>query len=184
MRAGLRDGRRLCPLGGLSLLLRGFVDNGRAGTGYFQPLSRGASHFPDDKADALRSGLHIDVGAPGWRRVWVARDADGRIAGHVDLRAHAERHTAHRCLLGMGVDRAHRKAGLGGRLLAHAQRWAGESAALAWIDEADSLAGEVSWIAPIARALLKAREGDEVALVTPGGVERIEVLQVRYPQPD
>ncbi|HWP19368.1 MAG TPA: transcription elongation factor GreB [Burkholderiaceae bacterium] len=51
------------------------------------------------------------------------------------------------------------------------------------IDEADSLKGEVSWISPIARALLKAREGDEVQLVTPGGVEKIEVLEVRYPQP-
>lgn len=51
------------------------------------------------------------------------------------------------------------------------------------IDEADSLHGEVSWIAPIARALLKAREGDEVQLVTPGGVEKIEVLEVRYPKP-
>ena len=51
------------------------------------------------------------------------------------------------------------------------------------IDEADSLNGEVSWISPIARALLKAREGDEVALVTPGGVEKIEVLAVRYPAP-
>ena len=51
------------------------------------------------------------------------------------------------------------------------------------IDEADSLQGEVSWISPIARALLKAREGDEVQLVTPGGTERIEVLEVRYPAP-
>ena len=51
------------------------------------------------------------------------------------------------------------------------------------IDEADSLSGEVSWIAPIARALLKAREGDEVSLVTPGGVEKIEVVEVRYPAP-
>ena len=51
------------------------------------------------------------------------------------------------------------------------------------IDEADSLAGEVSWISPIARALLKAREGDEVRLVTPAGVETIEVLEVRYPAP-
>jgi len=52
------------------------------------------------------------------------------------------------------------------------------------IDEADSLAGEVSWIAPIARALLKAREGDEVTLTTPGGVEKIEVIEVRYPAPN
>lgn len=51
------------------------------------------------------------------------------------------------------------------------------------IDEADSLAGEVSWISPIARALLKAREGDEVSLAAPGGTERIEILAVRYPAP-
>jgi transcription elongation factor GreB len=51
------------------------------------------------------------------------------------------------------------------------------------IDEADNLAGDVSWISPIARALLKAREGDEVRLVTPAGVDVIEVLAVRYPAP-
>ena len=51
------------------------------------------------------------------------------------------------------------------------------------IDGADSSRGEVSWIAPIARALLKARVGDEVALVTPLGVEKIEVVQVDYPKP-
>ena len=49
------------------------------------------------------------------------------------------------------------------------------------IDEADSLNGEVSWISPIARALLKAHEGDEVSLITPGGVEKIEVVAVTYP---
>jgi transcription elongation factor GreB len=51
------------------------------------------------------------------------------------------------------------------------------------IDEADNLHGEVSWISPIARALLKAREGDEVRLQTPGGVETLEVLAVSYPAP-
>ena len=51
------------------------------------------------------------------------------------------------------------------------------------IDEADNLAGEVSWISPIARALLKAREGDEVKLQTPGGLEVLEVLAVNYPEP-
>ena len=51
------------------------------------------------------------------------------------------------------------------------------------IDESDSLAGEVSWISPIARALLKAREGDEVTLMTPGGLEKIEVMAVHYPAP-
>jgi len=51
------------------------------------------------------------------------------------------------------------------------------------VDEADSLAGEVSWVAPVARALLKARVGDEVRLPTPAGVETIEVLRVAYPAP-
>jgi transcription elongation factor GreB len=51
------------------------------------------------------------------------------------------------------------------------------------IDESDSSKGEVSWIAPIARALLKARVGDEVTLVTPAGAEKIEVLEVEYPAP-
>ena len=49
------------------------------------------------------------------------------------------------------------------------------------IDEADSLKGQVSWIAPISRALLKARVGDEVRLVTPQGVQEIEILKVQYP---
>ena len=50
------------------------------------------------------------------------------------------------------------------------------------IDEADSLKGEVAWISPIARALIKAREGDVVKLVTPVGVREVEVLRVLYPQ--
>ncbi|TFZ01186.1 transcription elongation factor GreB [Ramlibacter rhizophilus] len=51
------------------------------------------------------------------------------------------------------------------------------------IDEADSSRGQVSWIAPIARALLKSREGDVVRLQTPAGVQEIEVLAVTYPAP-
>jgi transcription elongation factor GreB len=51
------------------------------------------------------------------------------------------------------------------------------------VDESDSLKGEVSWVAPIARALIKAREGDEVQLMTPGGLQRLEVIEVRYPAP-
>ena len=51
------------------------------------------------------------------------------------------------------------------------------------IDEVDNLAGEISWVSPMARALLKAHVGDEVQLMTPGGMERIEVLAVSYPAP-
>lgn len=52
------------------------------------------------------------------------------------------------------------------------------------IDEVDNLKGEVSWVSPIARALIKAREGDEVQLMTPGGIERLEIIKVVYPKPE
>ena len=51
------------------------------------------------------------------------------------------------------------------------------------VDESESGAGEVSWIAPVARALLKARVGEEVSLVTPGGLQKLEVIEVSYPAP-
>ena len=51
------------------------------------------------------------------------------------------------------------------------------------IDEADSSQGQVSWISPVARALLKARVGDEVMLPTPAGTRVLEILSVSYPQP-
>ena len=51
------------------------------------------------------------------------------------------------------------------------------------VDEADSAQGQISWISPVARALLKARVGDVVRLVVPGGVQELEVLAVQYPAP-
>jgi transcription elongation factor GreB len=48
------------------------------------------------------------------------------------------------------------------------------------IDEADLDRGQISWISPVARALLKAREGDVVELRTPAGVEPIEIVEIRY----
>ncbi|CAB3704001.1 MAG: transcription elongation factor GreB [Achromobacter sp.] len=50
------------------------------------------------------------------------------------------------------------------------------------VDEAEPLAGKISWISPVARALIKAREGDTVVLRTPGGIEELDILEVRYPQ--
>jgi transcription elongation factor GreB len=49
------------------------------------------------------------------------------------------------------------------------------------VDEVDPARGHVSWVSPIARALLKAREGDSVTLRTPAGEEQLEILEVSYP---
>ena len=48
------------------------------------------------------------------------------------------------------------------------------------IDEASTARGEVSWVSPIARALMKAEEGDVVELRTPNGARRIEVVGIAY----
>jgi len=50
------------------------------------------------------------------------------------------------------------------------------------MDEADPLNGKISWISPVARALIKAREGDTVTLQTPAGPDELDVLEVRYPE--
>ncbi|WP_041682538.1 transcription elongation factor GreB [Pusillimonas sp. T7-7] len=49
------------------------------------------------------------------------------------------------------------------------------------VDEAEPLQGRISWISPVARALLKAREGDTVTLRTPAGVDELDILEVSYP---
>ena len=48
------------------------------------------------------------------------------------------------------------------------------------VDETELEAGLVSWVSPIARALLKAQEGDVVTLRTPHGEEGIEVVEITY----
>jgi transcription elongation factor GreB len=48
------------------------------------------------------------------------------------------------------------------------------------VDEVDPARGHVSWISPIAKALMKSREGDVVRLRTPVRVEVLEVLSIRY----
>ena len=49
------------------------------------------------------------------------------------------------------------------------------------VDEVDPAHGRISWVSPMARALLKARAGDVVRLRTPAGEENIEILEVSYP---
>jgi len=52
--------------------------------------------------------------------------------------------------------------------------------AIVGTDEVDPARRRVSWVSPIARAMLKAREGDVVALTTPAGDERLEIVEIRY----
>lgn len=51
------------------------------------------------------------------------------------------------------------------------------------IDELDPLNGKISWVAPVARALTKARAGDTVTFQAPHGMEELDILEVSYPAP-
>lgn len=109
-------------------------ENGQSPQGWFIPISRSESLQPYAKEESFRAGLHVPIGSEGWRRAWVARTPERQIAGHVDLRAHPVPSTTHRCLLGMGVHRDHRRRGLGAALLAFAEDWAAGCSSLEWID--------------------------------------------------
>ncbi len=52
--------------------------------------------------------------------------------------------------------------------------------AIVGIDEAEPARGRISWISPLARTLIKAREGDTVRCPIPGGVRELEILSVEY----
>ena len=48
------------------------------------------------------------------------------------------------------------------------------------VDEVDPAHGRISWMSPVAKALIKAREGDTVVVRAPGGNEQLEILEVTY----
>jgi transcription elongation factor GreB len=52
------------------------------------------------------------------------------------------------------------------------------------IDETNPSQGKISWISPIAKALLKAREGDRVSFISPSGRREIDILEVSYVNPN
>ena len=108
-------------------------DNGNGDTALFMPIARSMSRFPREKEANMRNGIGIPVGQTGWRRPWIAWTDDGHIAGHIDLRARAEKVSAHRALLGMGVHRDHRRQGLGMALVEVVLAWA-RTASIGWID--------------------------------------------------
>ena len=60
------------------------------------------------------------------------------------------------------------------------QRGEEKTVAIVGVDEIDTSRGYISWISPMARALTKARQGDTVTLHAPGGVEELDILEVKY----
>ena len=108
------------------------AENGRDGL-LFQPMAPTPDGVPQAMRERFAVGMATPVGQPGWRHAWIALDAAGSIAGHVDLRGRPEPGCAHRALLGMGVRHDLRRVGLGTRLVQEALGWA-RIVGFAWVD--------------------------------------------------
>ncbi len=76
--------------------------------------------------------------------------------------------------------RRHEQVFFGATVTVADESGAERTVSIVGVDELDPARGRVSWISPIARALLKAVVGDVVTLRTPNGPEQIEVLEIRY----
>ncbi|WP_077315961.1 transcription elongation factor GreB [Basilea psittacipulmonis] len=50
------------------------------------------------------------------------------------------------------------------------------------VDEADPLAGKISWVSPVAKALLRKKVGDTAFLQTPSGPKELEIIDITYPE--
>ena len=48
------------------------------------------------------------------------------------------------------------------------------------VDETDTFSGRISWVSPLAKALLKAREGDTVRFASPGGMRELDIVSIQY----
>ena len=99
---------------------------------HFMPFARDDPDGPRGVGD----NLGMSLSTPGWKRCWVARERarPAEIIGHVDLKGHPLRAAAHRCELGIGIERRGRGMGLGRRLMAVAMDWARQQPELDYID--------------------------------------------------
>lgn len=112
------------------------VENGLDGV-YFSPYSAHETRPPraPDEVQGYAERFERPATEPGWLRVWLAFDlATGLAVGHADLAGPRLAAELHRAVLGMGIERAHHRRGLGRALLATAIAWAREEPSLAWID--------------------------------------------------
>ena len=51
-------------------------------------------------------------------------------------------------------------------------------------DELEPSLGYISWVSPLARAMLGKKIGDVIKVVTPAGDEQYEVIEIQYEQPE
>lgn len=115
----------------LRLLL---LDNATDDSPLFMPIAKRHCQVSEQLRAKFQDGFESDLGMPGWRKLWLAKDAYGNICGHIDLRHHSTEYSYHRVVLGMGVDQTIRKQGLGVQLLETIIKFCHETDGVDWLD--------------------------------------------------
>ncbi|PTP40182.1 GNAT family N-acetyltransferase [Vibrio splendidus] len=100
----------------------------------FQPISKDNCVVSEQFKDKFRNGFEASLGEHGWRKLWIIKDSNERVFGHIDLRRYSEEYKFHRVLLGMGVDSSLRKQGLGVELIKCVTEFCNESPSVDWLD--------------------------------------------------
>lgn len=118
----------------LEYLVVHLSENGKGGNLLFQPLSQEQSKSIHDWKDKFEAGLTKRFGEMGSRKLWIATNEDNAIVGHIDIRFYNELNTAHRVLLGMGVDSKFRKMRIGQSLLEFVIRYCKKQPEINWLD--------------------------------------------------
>ena len=108
-------------------------ENGREGP-LFMPLSPSQLQDGSILRSKFEGNLGKDVGEKGWRKLWLARSPEGKIAGHIDIRGRQELNAGHRVLLGMGVDKAHRRMNIGQNMLSFVIEYCQQHPDISWLD--------------------------------------------------
>ncbi|AGH80889.1 hypothetical protein PCNPT3_04735 [Psychromonas sp. CNPT3] len=107
------------------------LDNAADDTPIFQPISKQHSQVSERLRGKFRDGFKYKVGKTGWRKLWLLKDAQGHILGHIDLR---HSNNSHHVLLGIGVDSSVRKQGFGVKLIELIITFCKETNSIDWLD--------------------------------------------------
>lgn len=110
------------------------LDNASGDSPLFQPIAKKHCQVSKQLEDKFRTGFESKLGKHGWRKLWLAKDDDGRILGHIDLRHDNGEYSFHRVTLGMGVDSSVRKQGLGIKLVESVIQFCHGITSIEWLD--------------------------------------------------
>jgi len=109
-------------------------DNASDDSPLFLPIAKQHCQVSDQLRASFQNGFSFELGQSGWRKLWLAKDLNGTICGHIDLRHHNTDYSYHRVVLGMGVDQSMRQQGLGAKLLEAIIQFCRETKSVDWLD--------------------------------------------------